>query len=189
MDTYPTKDLDGVTIQNTAGDRYDNPPPVPRGIPVLHVTMWYEVDAWAPSEIRNWAEKVNSTAWYDFAAATCTITGITFELIQENGRTFWEVVYTIDVGEQNVAALPGTRLETAGTFPFANMARVANYGYNELPGGSVAAKRAVKDAEGKAVSSPAKLNINGSARTATDEPLFYDYQVRTLGDFHSIIPD
>ena len=180
QDYYPDQDLDGVKFETTAGDRFDNQPPVPRGRMVVEFTSYHALDAWSPAIGNAFFEKVNSGAWQGFAARTVAVIGLTAVLKVESGRLFWELAWAMEVSEQSFFDANNTVPAAAFTVA-ADRVRVPMYGYHayltaNTPGTKYQILTPAPDQ--KPLASPAKLNVDGTVRAADLKPLCKDFRVR-----------
>lgn len=182
-DAVRNRDNDDRPFVNSAGDYFDNPPPIPLTIGSFTVTRFYEsIDYFV---LRSYENKCNSEEWEGFPPHSLCITGVPWEPYSERGWNGWKVVWTVEHREVTpeqesiVDLAPFGDLVggvvTGGFYP----TPVLDAGWYELPGGVLADKRPYEEPAGSGRPStvPGLLDGETGERADANGPYYVGFDI------------
>lgn len=164
-------DRAGAKFVNSAGDYFENAPPLYEGVGVFTVVRFYETLSY--TALAEYLNKRNSDEFEGHPIDSLLIVGITVEPHSERGWYGWKVTYTIERKATNPeqAQIPGAPGPTGGWHPIA----VLDAGRYYLESGIN--RKIYDEPAGSGVPKQVPGFLNGTNGDRSDDPKYLGFEI------------
>lgn len=170
------EDLDNEAIINSAYMAYESVIEFDKGVQVLTVQKNYDPASWDGELLFTLNNSINSSAFHlpgdlgDLPTYSCKIQGITGDLKEENGQSYYDLTFNIAVDRDLY-------------FP----QKILSCGFAELiiPGDPSGGVQQLRDGHGQPVTKPQLLDGNGRK---TNTAVYDEYNIYHILDWTGIVP-
>ncbi len=164
------RDLDDLSIVNSAKTPFVPPLSIPYGIPTIEITWNSATLTWL--DLQDNQDCCNSDVWNGLAATSVLIKGIAYNRKFENTYLYWEKKATLQV--RSLAIFPGG-WETE---------YVLDQGFYENPFG---VRKLIRGSTGEPLPEPSMLK-DGLVKPNADDPVYLPFRLRRSIIFAGLIP-